>query len=65
MRLQLLRSHEAGLHLGFRSLRVLSDQGEQTAAAMIFPATMHDMLRGGYIFLKMKECLACRELLHF
>ncbi len=31
---------------------------------MIFPATMADMLRGGYVFLQTKECRDCRELMH-
>lgn len=28
---------------------------------MTFPATMADMLRGGYVFLKTKQCRDCRE----
>lgn len=29
---------------------------------MLFPASMDDMLRGGYIFLQTKECQDCRKL---
>ena len=30
---------------------------------MTFPATMPDMLRGGYVFLQTKRCRDCRELI--
>jgi hypothetical protein len=29
-----------------------------------FPATMADMLRGGYVFLQTKECRDCGELIY-
>jgi hypothetical protein len=32
---------------------------------MIFPASMADMFRGGYVFLRTKECADCGELMHF
>ncbi len=31
---------------------------------MIFPATMADMLRGGYVFLQTKPCQDCRMLVY-
>ena len=31
---------------------------------MIFPATMNDMLRGGYVFLQTKTCRDCRMLVY-
>ncbi len=31
---------------------------------MIFPATMDDMLRGGYVFLQTKKCRDCGELVY-
>jgi hypothetical protein len=31
---------------------------------MIFPATMTDMMRGGYVFLNSKPCRDCGELVY-
>jgi hypothetical protein len=64
LRLYRLRRNETVDRLGRRALCPLSEQGQEGTAPVIFPATMDDMLRGGCVFLKMKECLACREPLH-
>jgi hypothetical protein len=64
LRLYRLRRNETVDRLGRRALCPLSEQGQEGTATVIFPATRDDMLRGGCVFLKMKECLACRELLH-
>jgi hypothetical protein len=31
---------------------------------VIFPASMADMLRGGYVFLQTKQCRKCGNLVH-